>query len=374
MNKQFLRDAIADAKTVKESAIANAKAALEEAFSPHLRSMLSKKLEEMEGMDEEDGELDELFNSGAPNEYADDAENLMLSWNDEEEEPFEKDFSNSEFEDDDFDLDGILAEIESEEEESKGKSKEPKKPEPKKPEPKKPESKKSEPKKPESDEEDEDDEFNLEDMTDEDLKELIKDVISDMKASGELEDGGEVEDEEFSLDMEDDEDLEGGDFSLSGGNKSIGGGKSIGGNKGIEKPIKENPSFRDGIYENQRLKTQIEEAKKVINMQRKDLFEINLLNSKLLYMNKIYKAKMLNEAQKSKVLEAFDKANTVKEVKIIYNTLNENIKNPKPTFNKKNIIGSASKMRRAITENKQSAPIMESNEMVKRFQKLAGII
>ena len=55
MNRNFLKEAIADAKTVKESAIANAKVALEEAFSPKLQAMFAQKLEEMdqEEMDEE---------------------------------------------------------------------------------------------------------------------------------------------------------------------------------------------------------------------------------------------------------------------------------------------------------------------------------
>ena len=51
MNREFLKEAIADAKAVKETAIANAKAALEESFTPHLKTMLSAKLEEMENED-----------------------------------------------------------------------------------------------------------------------------------------------------------------------------------------------------------------------------------------------------------------------------------------------------------------------------------
>ena len=48
MNK-LLKDAIADAKAVRETAMANAKLALEEAFAPKLQSMLSHKIkEEME--------------------------------------------------------------------------------------------------------------------------------------------------------------------------------------------------------------------------------------------------------------------------------------------------------------------------------------
>ena len=51
-NRDLLTEAIADAKAVKETAIANAKLALEEAFTPHLKSMLSAKLEEMDKEDD----------------------------------------------------------------------------------------------------------------------------------------------------------------------------------------------------------------------------------------------------------------------------------------------------------------------------------
>jgi len=56
-NRDLLKEAIADAKSVKETAIANAKAALEEAFTPHLKSMLSAKLEEMD----KDEDIDEGY-------------------------------------------------------------------------------------------------------------------------------------------------------------------------------------------------------------------------------------------------------------------------------------------------------------------------
>ena len=51
-NRDLLTEAIADAKAVKETAIANAKLALEEAFTPHLKSMLSAKLEEIDKDDD----------------------------------------------------------------------------------------------------------------------------------------------------------------------------------------------------------------------------------------------------------------------------------------------------------------------------------
>ena len=54
MSKDLLKEAIADAKAVRSTAIANAKLALEEAFTPKLQSMLSNKI--AEEMDEDDME------------------------------------------------------------------------------------------------------------------------------------------------------------------------------------------------------------------------------------------------------------------------------------------------------------------------------
>ena len=59
----LLREAIADAKSVRETALANAKIALEEAFTPRLQSMLSKKIQsEMEDSDETE-DADEMRDS-----------------------------------------------------------------------------------------------------------------------------------------------------------------------------------------------------------------------------------------------------------------------------------------------------------------------
>ena len=53
-NRDLLKEAIADAKSVKETAIANAKLALEEAFTPYLQDQLSAKLQEMDDEDDKD--------------------------------------------------------------------------------------------------------------------------------------------------------------------------------------------------------------------------------------------------------------------------------------------------------------------------------
>jgi hypothetical protein len=104
---------------------------------------------------------------------------------------------------------------------------------------------------------------------------------------------------------------------------------------------------------------------------KKELQEVNLLNAKLLYTNKIFKSKNLSEDKKVKVLKAFDKAETVKEAKVIFETLNEGIssKMTKPSINE--VKGSASKATGIAPKAKQ--PIVE-NAAFARMQKLAGII
>jgi hypothetical protein len=115
--------------------------------------------------------------------------------------------------------------------------------------------------------------------------------------------------------------------------------------------------------------TELAEALSTIDVLKAELNEINLLNAKLLYTNKIFKAKNLNESQKVKVLSSFDKAKNVGEVKMVFETLNEGIKVSKNPI--KENLGSASKS--TMTPNVKK-PIVESNEAFARMQKLAGII
>ena len=114
---------------------------------------------------------------------------------------------------------------------------------------------------------------------------------------------------------------------------------------------------------------ELEEAYSTIETLRNELNEVNLLNAKLLYTNKIFKAKTLTESQKLNVLSMFDKATNVSEVKLVFETLSEGLKT-KSTPIKENL-GSASKI---IGTTTPKQPIVESNDMVARFQKLAGII
>ena len=153
-NRDLLKEALADAKAVKEMAIANAKAALEEAFTPQLQSMLSMKLQEMEEEDE-----DTLEEFGNFSDMGENPDSSMLKKAMDETDELEEDLN----------LDELLNELNEEEEmESEEEEMETEEGEP----------------------------LDLEDMTDEDLKKFIEDVISDMVSSGELEAGEEAEGEE----------------------------------------------------------------------------------------------------------------------------------------------------------------------------------
>jgi flagellar biosynthesis/type III secretory pathway chaperone len=403
-NRDLLKEAIADAKAVKEMAIANAKAALEEAFTPQLKSMLSAKLQEMEE------EIDE-------------------------QEIEENIYEEEEMMDEDLDLNELLNELneedemESEEDEMESEEGEP---------------------------------LDLEDMTDEDLKKLIEDVIADMIEAGEIEAGEgeeegeemedeEVEDEEVDLDellaeiadfnddmMDDDmmddnmmeEDLEeifglgkkskrnfetviaqliadnkstveaiaqetdpakkkqmadpllqkaftefkklkadGVDADVIG-NMSEFKRELFGDSRSLLQKLAAGTKSSISIARNEGMKKELKEALKTIETLRTDLNEVNLLNAKLLYTNKIFNsAKNLTESQKLNILTSFDKATTVKETKLVFETLSEGLKTKKSPI--KESLGMASKIV-GTTNSKQ--PIIESDNMVARFQKLAGII
>ena len=116
------------------------------------------------------------------------------------------------------------------------------------------------------------------------------------------------------------------------------------------------------------LNQELEEAYSTIETLKSDLNEVNLLNAKLLYTNKIFKAKTLTESQKVKVLGAFDKAGTVKETKLVFETLNEGLKTKKSPI--KESLGAASRVSRSVNAKK---PIIETDPMVERFKKLAGL-
>jgi protein DEK len=121
---------------------------------------------------------------------------------------------------------------------------------------------------------------------------------------------------------------------------------------------------------------ELQEALETIETLKKDLNEVNLLNSKLLYVNKIFKSNDLSESQKVNIIAAFDKAENVKEVKLVFETVSDSVvgkkESTKSIKESKTKLGMASK----ATGTTASKPevIAEVSDTVRRMQMLAGII
>jgi hypothetical protein len=423
-NRDLLKEAIADAKSVKEAAIANAKAALEEAFTPYLKEKFTAKLAEMEkeDMDEAKEEMDENYSEEKMEEkMSNPVMRKGLKGDDTEEKRTEK-MREEEETMDEMDLDELLAELDEE----MGKDKDM-------------EENLNEDARTDAEEEgyedgmedekedEEEDEIDLEDMTEDELKDLIEDVIEDMVRAGELEAGesfesDEDEEEDIDIDMEDEEEMvsERAYYGKNKGDKprkstakekdellkeeedmmdeglldkikdiyndkellakliTVDGKKmsikdllqlaASGAAGGMKKSGAEKGPFNTEGVEMDEAKEEMDEMKKEIEELASTLAETKLLNAKLLYSNKIFRAKNLNETQKVKVLEAFDKASSVKEAKLIYETLTT-VKETKAAVNE-SVRGMASKAAGMAPEKK---PILEVNDQFARWQVLAGI-
>jgi len=376
MNRTFLKEAIADAKAVKESAIANAKVALEEAFSPQVQAMFSSKIEEMEKDEVEEGkdEVDEVKDDAKVEEKM---SNPVMRRGDHGDNKAERETEYMR-EEEDMDLDEILAELEKDgleenartdaEEEGYKDGIKDEKEDLKEDERTDAEEEgyldgEEDEKEDEEDKnEDEDEDIDIEDMSEDDLKKFIEDVIEDMVTAGELEAGDDFESED--VEVEDDEEIEVEDE--------------------VEVTMDENArtdaeeeGYKDGIKdEKEDIKKDLKEAMDTVATLKSELNEINLLNAKLLYTNKVFRGKNLSESQKVKVLGAFDKAETVKEVKLVFETINSSVKTKttnnsiSESFRSKGSASAASN----VSNVTKKQPIVESDEMVNRFKKLAGLI
>ena len=392
-NRDLLKEAIADAKAVKETAIANAKAALEEAFTPHLKSMLSAKLEEMDKEDVEE-KYDKYEEDDVKEEISTELDEAKKEDKDEVKESEEVAEENKV--DEEVNLDELLAEINEDEEVTESKEIEEAKEEiDEAKDEDKDEVKESEEieetekvteeeevedeievKDEESEGEMEDEEIDLEDMSEDDLKGFIEDVIKDMVEAGELEAGEEMEMDDEESDMDIDIEVEDEEVEVMEEEKE----EKLEEMDEVSWNEKNNPTRGASKKELDPKKVgqstsayavNLEEALAQVEELKEEIKEVNLLNAKLLYTNKIFKAKNLTEEKKLRVLKAFDKASTVKEAKVVFETLNEGITNKvnKPVNEVK---GSASKATGTAPNAKQ--PIVESDAMVDRFKKLAGII
>ena len=413
-NSKLLKEAIADAKAVKETALANAKLALEEAFTPRLQSILSQKMraeaEEMEADDDQEATNEELDSTGIGSKVGTDAAETpgsqpTLTADTDLSVGVAKDGGKPEQsgtdytkvadinEEDDYDFGGEeedpnageiaelrarLAELEGEggeEEENPFAATE-----------------EEDPFAMAGGEEEENPFGEEEDpyAGEEEGENSLEAIIRELEASINGDDNEEGSDEEESMyenladgseagtdkgetpkvvvtneaeedDKEDDKDVVDLEEIL----------------REMEADMKDDKEKVDEEKEEdeKEMKVELNEAYKVIKSLQKTINEVNLLNAKLLFANKLFRAHNMTNEQKVKVIETLDRTNSVREVKLVYSTLAENFKYSSNKSTKKSISeGIASKVTKSTKPAQAKAVIAESTNFSDRFKKLAGII
>jgi hypothetical protein len=357
--KALLKEAIADAKTVRETALAQAKLALEEAMAPRLNRMFAAKLQE--AYDEDEADLDEMKDKMAKENMMDD---IPM------EEETQEEFADRDNSIDEIDLDEILAELENELNEAKGEEDEEEIDAEEEVEDVADDAK-----------EDEEEDREVKDLSMDELESLIRDIISQETGDGEgYEDEMAVDamddmgDAEMAVDgTEEDFDLE--EILAELMKDDLDERKKYGGNKGdvpnAKRGDKKDTAEEEGVedYKKKKMEEDLKLALEAVNTLRTELNEVNLLNAKLLYVNKIFKAKNLNESQKLTVIKAFDKAESAKEAKLVYESLSTTFTAKPEKRQIKESLGFASKAAGVAAK----LTIVESNEFVTRMQKLANI-
>jgi len=346
----LLKEAIADAKAVKETALANAKIALEEAFAPRIHNMLSTKLSEDLYEDEMDMDMDAEAEIEAPVEEpsvvvdgekyvkADDAEGAEMDVDmdaapdmDMGEEPNtdememegmmmdadEDPTDNNPAVEEDLELEAIIRELEED--------------------------------------------LNEEELTEEELAEDAHNSdaadSTDAKGNDLMAEPKEMKNEEFNIDEIIEEILSEEDKEEEPKEKVEEG---------------EDHDDTESKEKVEEMTEELTEAYDTIESLRDTINEVNLLNAKLLYTNKLFRNFELSESQKMTVIENFDRAGNTREVKLVFSTLAENFTVP---VKKRKVVkeGSASKPVESTAPATKTI-INEGNQLANRWKKLAGLL
>ena len=323
----LLREAIADAEQVRETAIANAKLQLEETIAPTIKAEITRALSQSETEVEEahdpqrGARAQDFAEVGegveASDEVEDDASEVEIVNEDEVSEETEEISEEAEAVDEiDITVRGatttvsgpeLSAPVTEEEEE-------------------------------EEDWEDEDDEEaeEDEDLEDLDLEAIIRELQREVDALSDDDDDDDEEEEEVPPmeDDEDEEEVEEGDDDEEDEEEEDEEDEEDEVEEGTEdldldailREIEAELSDEDDTelaQENTKLQGELDEYRKAVELLRGKLNEVNLLNAKLLFTNKLFKGKELSQEQKIHVVETFDLAMTIREVKLLYATLAE---------------------------------------------------
>lgn len=375
ITNKLLKQAIADAEAVRETAVANAKLVLEEAITPQIREMIARRLrvEAMEGAEEEEGLKKEgakelPFQDGEAVGGKDFPADTSAVGSGENKEPSADAFDTSaigdggenkedshtdwydDWSDSDFDLDEVIKELEediaalSEAEHEEGEEEEEEEGEEEEGE------EKETPKAPMKDEAWKKNEISQETPSS-DIQKFAKAPVVEEEPAGE-------EDKELDLEAILAE-LEAEEDKLSAPQP-----------KGAHDAEKKAMAAK--LAE---LKNELAQYRAAVNELSGRLNEVNLLNAKLLFTNKMFRNQGLTNEQKVRIVESFDRATTVREVKLVYTALVENLSAQAKTLkaNSKKVVaeGFASKATPSTAPKKE---VIVENTVAKRLQELAGIL
>ena len=406
-SSKLLKEAIADAKAVRETALANAKIQLEEAFTPRLKSMLSQKLraeaedkasdedemKEAYGDDEEKEEdkMEEDYNSsnigagkggtnsgqnnkkptyhdaGAEDELgaADVTSTSKKPEAEVEDYTFEKSISEANGEDEDLasgDVKFATEDFADGDDSEHGAQ-------------------------PEHDDYEAEDNQSEDDL---DLEAIIKELEDELHGGS---DDMESEDDYNAMghdDVQQDEAADEVDVDMHAADPNRTMAQHEGEEKSdddddmnIEEIIKEleeeekaEEDEKEKMAESKRLKAELAEAISVIKSLKSTINEVNLLNAKLLFSNKLFRSYNLTNEQKSKVIDSLDRTNTVREVKLVYSTLAESMKfaTNSPKKSSKPMAEGASRVQTSTKPTTQKEIVSEGTTYANRFKELAGIL
>ena len=338
----LLKEAIADAKAVRETALQNAKMALEEAFTPHLKSMLSAKLAEEDieedenpfadkDEDDEEESADEGMHD-SPRREEDDEVDPEEGMHDSprREEDDEEEVDESEI----VEIDGVkYAPIVTEDEH-------------------------------------EDEEDEMDESEELDLEAVIKELEEELNETESDDDDEEKVEEEVVTEAEhDDEDEDKDEVDEQSTSSGIGSGT------GVKQPSagdEEDPGKGKVHEQVNTLQSELNEYKEAVVFLKDKLHEVNILNAKLLYTNKLFKEFVLSNDQKLKIVETFDRAQTSREIKLVYSTLAESYTDNGKE--KKEVVKESYASKKSGGTAPSKKIISEENQVADRFRKLAGLI
>jgi len=419
ITNKLLKEAIADAEAVRQTAIENAKLSLEETFTPQIKSMLSRRLRaEAEGMEHDEEEKDvekkeapeaekeapkapemekkhveteaatemdaheaepegghlaassqigagdnkepspEAFDSADDDESGEDAGESDTDWYD--------DWSDA-----DFDLDEVIKELEADlqevahEEEEKEEKEEMKEG-----------MEHEEEMEDEKEEEKADEAYPAEDPEAGVEKPEIPAKSSDIGTEG-----AEMAADVNKFVTEPSEPKMEGEEEMKGHEEGEGEGEEELDLEAILRELEaEDEKHKASSEKMASLEKELAEYRQAVKLLRGKLHEVNLLNAKLLYTNKIFRKEGLTNEQKVMVVENFDRATTVREIKMVYTVLVETLtsaaKVVKATKSPVKVVaeGFASKATPSTAPKTEAPEVIAENSVAKRLQQLAGII